>query len=65
LHALLDDSSRTSATASATPRVEPLRTRLEVELTPIVDPRPRAKKKKASFAPPSDNGVHSEPATVS
>jgi glyoxalase family protein len=61
----LDKSSRTSAIAAASPPVEPLRTRLEAELTPIVNPRPRVKTmKKASSAPPSGNGVPSEPATV-
>jgi glyoxalase family protein len=48
------------------PRVEPLRAKLESELTPIINPRPRSKAKKAkSSAPPSANGVPSEPATVS
>ena len=45
------------------PRVEPLRAKLEAELTPIVNPRPRSKK-KAGKAEPSGNGVPSEPATV-
>ena len=44
------------------PRVEPLRAKLEAELTPIVNPRPRSKKKAAK---PSSNGVPAtEPATV-
>ena len=38
------------------PRVEPLRAKLEAELTPIVNPRPRSKQ-KAAAAPPSTNGV--------
>jgi glyoxalase family protein len=46
------------------PRVEPLRARLEAELTPIVNPRPRSKKRRASAAPPSANGVPSETAAV-
>jgi glyoxalase family protein len=46
------------------PRVEPLRARLESELTPIVNPRPRSKKKGARKPEPSENGVPSEPATV-
>ena len=46
------------------PRVEPLRAKLEAELTPIVNPRPRSKGKKAAKAEPSANGVPSEPATV-
>ena len=45
------------------PRVEPLRARLESELTPIVNPRPRSKAAKSS-APPSSNGVPAEPATI-
>ena len=45
------------------PRVEPLRARLERELTPIVNPRPRSKRAKGA-APPSTNGVPSEPAPV-
>jgi glyoxalase family protein len=46
------------------PRVEPLRAKLESELTPIVNPRPRSKQAKSS-APPSTNGVPAtEPATV-
>ena len=45
------------------PRVEPLRAKLEAELTPIVNPRPRSKKKAA--AKPSSNGVpETEPASV-
>ena len=40
------------------PRVEPLRAKLEAELTPIVNPRPRSKKKAA---PPV---ASPEPATV-
>jgi glyoxalase family protein len=44
------------------PRVEPLRAKLEAELTPIVNPRPRSKKKAAK---PSSNGVpETEPASV-
>jgi glyoxalase family protein len=43
--------------------VEPLRAKLEAELTPIVNPRPRSKK-KARKTEPSANGVPSEPATV-
>jgi glyoxalase family protein len=47
------------------PRVEPLRARLESELTPIVNPRPRSKGSKAPpKTAPSTNGVPSEPATV-
>ena len=45
------------------PRVEPLRAKLEAELTPIVNPRPRSKKKAA----PSRRATASpatEPATV-
>jgi glyoxalase family protein len=42
--------------------VEPLRAKLEAELTPIVTPRPRSKKKSAAKKPePVGNGV---PATV-
>jgi glyoxalase family protein len=40
--------------------VEPLRAKLEAELTPLVNPRPRSKKQ----ARPSSNGVPAtEPAT--
>ena len=47
------------------PRVEPLRAKLESELTPIINPRPRSKA-KGSSAPPSANGVPAtEPAPVS
>ena len=46
------------------PRVEPLRAKLESELTPIINPRPRSKGKKAKSSEPSANGVPSEPATV-
>ena len=46
------------------PRVEPLRAKLESELTPIVNPRPRSNPKKAKSSEPSANGVPSEPATV-
>ena len=46
------------------PRVEPLRAKLEAELTPIVNPRPRSKGTKAAKSEPSANGVPSEPATV-
>ena len=46
------------------PRVEPLRAKLEAELTPIINPRPRSKGKKAAKSDPSPNGVPSEPATV-
>jgi glyoxalase family protein len=46
------------------PRVEPLRAKLERELTPLVNPRPRSKKKK-STAPAAGDGVPAtEPATV-
>ena len=46
------------------PRVEPLRAKLESELTPIVNPRPRSKK-KAATAKSSSNGVpETEPASV-
>ena len=44
------------------PRVEPLRAKLEAELTPIVNPRPRSKKKaRKETHEPSANGVPSEP----
>ena len=48
------------------PRVEPLRAKLEAELTPIVNPRPRSKQGKATAAvKPSPNGVpETEPASV-
>jgi len=46
------------------PRVEPLRAKLESELTPIVNPRPRSNPKKAKSSEPSPNGVPSAPATV-
>ena len=48
------------------PRVEPLRAKLEAELTPIVNPRPRSKQGKATAAvTPSPNGVpETEPASV-
>jgi glyoxalase family protein len=46
------------------PRVEPLRAKLEAELTPIINPRPRSKGKKAKSPAPSANGVPSEPASV-
>jgi glyoxalase family protein len=48
------------------PRVEPLRAKLEAELTPIVNPRPRSKQGKAAAAvKPSPNGVpETEPASV-
>jgi glyoxalase family protein len=39
------------------PRVEPLRARLEAELTPIVNPRPRSKKKGARKPEPAADGV--------
>ena len=45
------------------PRVEPLRAKLEAELTPIVNPRPRSKQKRKA-AEPAANGVPSEPATI-
>jgi len=45
------------------PRVEPLRAKLEAELTPIVNPRPRSKQKRKA-PEPSANGAPSEPATV-
>jgi glyoxalase family protein len=45
--------------------VEPLRAKLESELTLIVNPRPRNKAKKTSAAPPSSNGVPAtEPTSV-
>ena len=45
--------------------MEPLRAKLEAELTPIVNPRPRTKAKKAASAAPTANGVPAtEPATV-
>ena len=49
------------------PRVEPLRAKLESELVTIVNPRPRSKgrKRAAKTAEPSSNGAASEPATVS
>ena len=48
------------------PRVEPLRAKLERELTPIVNPRPRSKgRKRAKRTEPSSNGAASEPAAVS
>ena len=49
------------------PRVEPLRAKLESELTPIINPRPRSKKKGSSAPPaPATNGVPAtEPATIS
>ena len=49
------------------PRVEPLRAKLESELTLIVNPRPRnkGKAKATSAAPPSSNGVPAtEPTSV-
>ena len=49
------------------PRVEPLRAKLESELTLIVNPRPRnkGKAKASSAAPPSSNGVPAtEPTSV-
>ena len=46
------------------PRVEPLRAKLESELTPIINPRPRSKQ-TTSAAQPSSNGVPAtEPASV-
>ena len=46
------------------PRVEPLRAKLESELTLIVNPRPRNKGKgKASTAPPVEASPNGAPAT--
>jgi glyoxalase family protein len=48
------------------PRVEPLRAKLERELTPIVNPRPRSKGRRRARKPePASNGAGAEPATVS
>ena len=53
------------------PRVEPLRAKLERELTPIVNPRPRGKgakkkgAKRGAAAAAQGNGAPTEPAKVS
>jgi glyoxalase family protein len=48
------------------PRVEPLRAKLERELTPIVNPRPRSKGgKRGRKAEPSTNGAAAAPAAIS